>query len=57
MSVVLVDRQTIVLWADMGAVSRAGIANKLRGTGPRLDAAPDATDSRSDVCPVRVRTP
>lgn len=29
---VLVDRQNLVRWADMDAASKAGIANKLRGT-------------------------
>ncbi|MFE2832171.1 phage portal protein [Streptomyces mirabilis] len=29
---VLVDRQNLVKWADMDAASKAGIANKLRGT-------------------------
>lgn len=34
---VLVDRQNLVLWADMGAMSKAGVAAKLKGTA--LDVA------------------
>ncbi|KAB7850131.1 phage portal protein [Streptomyces mobaraensis] len=44
---ILVDRQNIIVWADMDAASKAGIANKLRGTGP----SPDTTDSRSKPLP------
>jgi HK97 family phage portal protein len=37
---VLVDRQNIVLWRDMGALSTAGVAFKLKGTSLEPGGAP-----------------
>jgi Phage portal protein len=50
---VLVDRQNLVLWRDMGAASTAGIAFKLKGTSLETGGEP-GEDSDSDS-PVTLR--
>lgn len=52
---VLVDRQNLVLWQDMGAASKAGIAMKLRGTA--LEPAGEPGQPTDIGAPVSLQKP